>query len=335
MQAIVLSAYGSAENFRLADLPIPPLRKGDVRIRVKSISFNPIDYQIRQSLPESSQVTSSILGLYLSGVIDAVHEDVADFHPGDEVYSYVSKLASSGTYAEYVSVPAELVAKKPLVLTHDQAAAVPVVGITASLALEKVNADASRSVFIAGGAGGVGSFAIVLGQHLGIRHLITTAGNATSRAYLIEKGDLKDAQIVSYTDDDFITQAINRNGEPFDCVLDFVGGAMLSACCQLLAVDGHLASVTDAPRQDDFEFLFQRNASFHAVGAHAYSLTDDRACWKKYQDMLTQFARMFDSGALRPPYVTNVGSLSIETVRQAHDLLERSAVQGKLVMSCP
>jgi NADPH2:quinone reductase len=146
MQAIILTAQGSADNFQLTELPIPTLREGDVRIAVRAVSFNPIDYQNRKGTPGGSKPQSLILGRDLSGVVDAVHGSVSDFRPGDEVYSYVCNLASSGTYAEYVSVPSELVAKKPNSLTHDQAAAVPVAGITASMALEKAQGNAARAL---------------------------------------------------------------------------------------------------------------------------------------------------------------------------------------------
>src|SRR5580765_5322804 len=105
MKAIILKAYGSADNFEMADMPVPPIKKGEVRIKIKAVSFNPVDYQVRKGLPESGMVTSQILGRDLSGIVDAVHEDVSDFKKGDEVYCYVCNLASSGTYVEYVSVP--------------------------------------------------------------------------------------------------------------------------------------------------------------------------------------------------------------------------------------
>jgi NADPH:quinone reductase-like Zn-dependent oxidoreductase len=334
MKAIVLSAFGSADNFVAADLPIPDVRPGEVRIRVRAVSFNPVDYQIRKGQPESMHLRSMILGRDLSGRVDAVHEEVTDFSAGDQVFSYVCDLASSGTYAEYVSVPAELVARKPASLTHEQAAAVPVAGITASLALEKARAGRATSLFIAGGAGGVGTFAIRLARQLGVRSLVTTAGNAKSRSHLIEQCGLSDEQIVDYKDGGFVERAVQRNGGPFDAVLDLVGGRMLSACCELLALDGNLASITEAPGWEDFETLFQKNASFHAVGANAYSLTADRAAWRRYREMLEHLARLFDSGALAPPPIRILGRLSTEVVQQAHALLESNAVQGKLVMAC-
>jgi len=137
MKAIILRAFGSTDNFAAVDLPIPDVDKGELRIKVKAVSFNPVDYQIRKGQPEGHHVRSMILGRDLSGCVDAVHQDITDFSVGDEVFSYVCNLASSGTYAEYVNVPAELVARKPISLTHEQAAAVPVAGITASLAFDK------------------------------------------------------------------------------------------------------------------------------------------------------------------------------------------------------
>jgi NADPH:quinone reductase len=334
MKAIVLSAFGKGGQFSAAQLPLPELRPGDVRVKVRAVSFNPVDHQSRNGLPENKHTRSMILGRDLSGTVQAVHEDVADLLVGDDVFGYVCQLASSGTYVQYVSVPAELLARKPSSLTHEQAAAVPVAGITASLALKKARANPTSSVFIAGGAGGVGTFAIQLAQLLGVRDLVTTAGHATSRSYLIEHCRLGEDQIVDYKEASFIDCAMRRNRGLFDVALDLVGGSMLSACCALLAVDGNLSSVTEAPSRDDFEVLFRKNASFHSVGANAYSLVDDRVAWRKYRDMLEHLTRQFDSGALAPPPITILGGLSPDVVERAHALLERGAVQGKLVMTC-
>jgi NADPH:quinone reductase len=334
MKAVILKAFGGVDNFAVADLPIPSIRPGEVRVRIKAVSFNPVDCQIRRGRPEGKQVRSMILGRDLSGIVDAVHEDLPDFQVGDEVFGHVCNLASSGTYAEYVSVPAELVAKKPDSMTHEQAAAMPVAATTASIALEKAKATGSKTLFIAGGAGGVGSFAISLAQQLGVLNLVTTAGNAKSRAYLVDHCKLDDDQIVDYRHPDFVEHAISCNGGSFDIALDFVGGKMLSACCALLALDGSLASATDAPSHDDFEIMFDKNASFHSVGTHSYSLASNRGTWRRYREMLDQLSRQYSSGPLRLPAIGVVGHLSAEVVATAHTLIDNNAVQGKLVMSC-
>lgn len=333
MKAIVLRAHGSAENFEEADVPVPGVCAGEVRIRVAAAAFNPVDWQVRAGGPEGRRVRSMILGRDLSGIVDAVHESVSGFAVGDEVYCNVCHLGSSGTYAEFVCVPAELVARKPASLTHVQAATVPVAGITASLALDRARAGTGTSLFIAGGAGGVGGFAIALARQLGVQSLVTTAGNPRSRAHLVARSLVGEERIVDYRDPRMVERAIEINGGPFDVALDLVGGPMLAACCALVGVDGHVASATEAPSRDDFERLFDRNASFHPVGANAYALTGDRAAWRKYRDLLGRLARRFDGGVLAPPHVTDLGRMSAEVVRRAHALLEDGVVQGKLAMT--
>ena len=315
------------------DLPLPPVRPGEVRIEVEAVSFNPVDCQIRRGAPESKAARSMILGRDLSGRVQAAHEDVTGFEVGDEVYSYVATLASSGTYAEYVSVPAELVARKPVSLSHAEAAAVPVAAITAMMALDRAGLDAAKSLFVAGGAGGVGTFSLQLAKLLGARNRVATAGSPASRAHLAEHCGLHPDQIVDYKDADFIARAVERNGGPFEVTLDLVGGRMLSACCSLVAVDGHVTSVTEAPGGDDFEILFGRNATFHPVGANAYSLGDDRRSWRRYRGMLDRLSGYFDGGKLPAPRIRVLGRLSTQVVAEAHALLESNAVQGKLVMT--
>jgi NADPH2:quinone reductase len=333
MKAIVLRAFGSSENFYEADLPTPVAQAGEVLIRVHAASFNPVDFQVRKGQAESKNIQSMILGRDLSGVIEAVGEGVTSLRVGDEVYSNVAKLSSNGTYAEYVSIPEELVAIKPVSLSHAEAAGVPVVGTTAWLALEKARLSESKSVFIAGGAGGVGTFAIMLARSRGVRNMMTTAGSTRSRAYLTEQLGFSDSQIVQYKDPDFVAQALKRNGGGFDVVLDLVGGDMLAACCRLLAFDAELVSVTDPPSKEDFEFLFDCNASFHPIGANAYSFAADRSVWRKYREILDSLTQDFIAGALLAPKTTVLGGLSVQVVKEAHALLEAGAVQGKLVMT--
>jgi len=334
MKAIILKEYGSINNFESADIPIPLVKKGHIRIRIKAVSFNPVDYQIRKGLPESRQVTSSILGRDFSGIVDEVHEDEREFKKGDEVFCYVSNLASSGTYTEFICVPSTIVAKKPVFLSHEQAASIPVAGITAILAIEKAKKNKSRSFFIAGGAGGVETFVIMFAKLSGFRNIVATVGDDKSRSYLMQQLQLKEEQIINYRDSDFVKSAIEVNGEYFDVALDLVGGKMLSACCELLAIDAQLISVVDVPGKEDFEILFQKNASFHPIGANAYSLSTNPGHWKTYKYILNYISGLFDSNVLIKPPITILGSLSVGTVKKAHELLENNSVQGKLIMTC-
>ncbi len=103
---------------------------------------------------------------------------------------------------------------------------------------------------------------------------------------------------------------MQHNGGGFDVALDLVGGTMLSACCELLALNGNLASMTEALGQDDFEAVFQTNASFPPVRANASSLTNDRAIWRNYREILDHLSQHFASGARAPPRKTILGGLS-------------------------
>jgi NADPH:quinone reductase len=334
MKAIILKEYGSADNFEMIDIPIPEIKKGEVRIRIIAVSFNPVDYQIRKGLAEGKFVKSNILGRDLSGVVEEVGENVTDFIKGDEVYSYVCNLASSGTYTEYISVPSALVWKKPISLSHEEAASVPVAGITAWLALNKIKNQTSKNIFIAGGADGVGSFAIMFAKTMSFQSIVTTAGNEKSHSHLVQNLHLSPEQIINYKSVNFIEKSIEVNNGYFDSAFDLVGGEMLSACCELLSIDGNLASITEAPNQSDFDKLFHKNASFHSIGANAYSLSENQVFWKKYQYILNEISKLFDSPLIPKPLITNLGSLSIDTVKTAHYLLENNLVQGKLIMTC-
>ena len=328
MKAVVLRRERGAAAFVDAEVPPPRLRPGDVLVRVHAVSFNPIDVQLRHG----AGAGEAILGRDLSGVVEAVHGDCREVRVGDEVFSYVTTRAGSGTYAEQVCVPEELVATKPATLDHASAAAVPVAGVTARIALDKLRA--CRSLFVAGGAGGVGTFAIQLARMLGIRRIVATAGSEASRAHLVSHCGLPGSAIVDYRNPAFAAQALKRNRGPFDGVLDLVGGTMLAAGCGLVATDGHVASVTEAPDEAAFESLFAKNASFHAVGAHAWSLQDRRSEWRRYRALLQELAWHFDDRELPPPRITHVGTLGAEVVERAHALLESRGVPRKLLATC-
>jgi hypothetical protein len=98
--------------------------------------------------------------------------------------------------------------------------------------------------------------------------------------------------------------------------------------------DGQLISVVDVPGKEDFEILFQKNASFHPIGANAYSLSTNPGHWKTYKYILNYISGLFDSNVLIKPPITVLGSLSVGTVKKAHELLENNSVQGKLIMTC-
>lgn len=345
MKAIVLSAFGGVDNLQLLDWPKPEPKQDEVRIQIKAISFNPVDYKMRQgrfggNLP-------MILGRDLSGVVDAVGEEVTDFSVGDEVYAYLGGPRSNGSYAEYVCVPTDFVGRKPLNLSFEQAAALPLVGLTAYQSImDKARVQAYESVFIAGGSGGVGTMAIQLAHYVGAKPILTTAGSDQSVRYLTQELGISPAHILRYRGlslDQLKAKVLEMNGGRFvGAAFDFVGGLMKQLCCEIIDYDGRVVSIVEEP--EDFHLdiwngrkspLFIKSATFHFELLSARAMFGGPETWKIYRRELNTLTELIEMGHIKPPAITHLGEFSVESVRRAHTLLEEGHVQGKLVLSVP
>jgi NADPH:quinone reductase-like Zn-dependent oxidoreductase len=343
MKAIVLNSFGGVDNLQLLDWPKPEPKAGEVRIQIKAISFNPVDYKMRQgrfggNLP-------LILGRDLSGTVDAVGEDVTDFSVGDEVYAYLGGPKSNGSYAEYVCVPTDFVGKKPLNLSFAQAAAVPLVGLTAyQSVMDKAKVQAYEAIFIAGGAGGVGTMAIQLARYLGAKPILTTAGSDESARYLTQELGILPEHILRYKGlslDQLKARVLEMNrGRFVEAAFDFVGGLMKRLCCEVINYDGRVVSIVEEP--EDFHLdiwngrkspLFIKSATFHFELLSARAMFGSPETWKIYRRELNTLTELIETGHIKPPTITHLGEFSAESVRRAHILLEEGHVQGKLVLS--
>jgi NADPH2:quinone reductase len=178
MNAIQMRGFGSSDLFAIKELPKPSPQEGEVQIRIKAAAFNPVDYKIRQGWYKGD--SERILGFDCSGIIDAVGTGVSNFKVGDEVYAMTIK-SSNGSYAEFVSLPAIFVAKKPASLSFEQAAATPLAAMTAYRATIAASAFKKTDVvFVAGIGGGVGSFAIQFLRKIGVKEIFTIAKDQES-----------------------------------------------------------------------------------------------------------------------------------------------------------
>lgn len=343
MKAIVLHAFGGVEHLQLSDWPRPEPKEGEVRIRVRAVSFNPVDYKLRQG--RFGGELPLILGRDLAGVVDAVGGGVADLSVGDEVYAYLGGPKSNGSYAEYVCTATDFVGKKPTNLSFNRASAVPLVGLTAyQSVVDKAKVQAGESVFIAGGTGGVGSMVIQLARHVGAHPILTTAGSDRSVEYLTQVLDILPGHILRYKGLSLAQlkgRVLEMNGgRGVGAAFDFVGGDMKRLCCEVVDFDGRVVSIVEEP--EDFSLniwhgrkspMFARSATFHFELLSARAMFGGPETWKIYHKELNTLTALIEAGALKPPAVTEVGGLSAESVRRAHTLLEEGHVQGKLVMS--
>jgi len=341
MKAVGLSAFGDSANFVDVDAPAPSLRAADVLIRTKAVGFNPIDYQVRSG-GFDNLVAPVVLGFEVSGVVEAIGPGVSQFAVGDRVMAWLGGPSLAGGYAELAVAPEDLVVAMPSALTFSQGAAVPLGALTAFRSLRRARAGGGKSLFIAGGAGGVGSWAILLSAALGIAHVVTTAGSDQSAQYIMAHLGIPQDSIVRYRGlprDALAAEATRMNGGAlFDIALDCVGDAMTRLCGDAVTFDGVVVSIVNGPRANpiaggiaDEDVLFNKSAEFHFELLFAQTEYAPSRSTANYARDLQQIARLIESGTLRLPRITEVGVLSAETVRQAHRVLESGHTTGKLV----
>jgi len=223
MQAAVLAAFG--QPLQLNDIATPSAAKGQVLVRVAASGVNPLDTKIVAGKAEhAQQQPGAVLGIDLAGVVAAVGDGVTGFAPGDEVYGMTGGVGGvPGSLAQYAAVDADLLAHKPRNLSLRQAAAMPLIFITAWEGLvDRAQVKAAMKVLVHGGAGGVGHMAVQLAKSLGAS--VYATGSAGQRETIEGYG----ATFIDYTNisvEDYVDRF--TDGEGFDVVYDTVGGATL------------------------------------------------------------------------------------------------------------
>jgi NADPH:quinone reductase-like Zn-dependent oxidoreductase len=308
MKAIRVHQYGGPEVLIYEDAPKPEPSAGQALVRVHATSVNPIDWKIRAGhlqayIPMKLPI---IPGLDLSGVVEALAPGVSGVSVGDDVYTR-AEVSPNGSYADYIAVPASILARKPRSLDHTRAAAVPLAGLTAFQNLFGANAIAlteGQVVLIHGAAGGVGTFAVQLAHMRGARVIAT--GSARNEAFLRELGA---DEFIDYT-----KQRFEDKVHGVDAVLDTVGGDTLDRSWGVIKRGGVLASIAGQPSAEA--------AAAHGVRGH-FVMTPTK------KDDLDELTRLIDAGQLRP-IVSEI--LPLPEARRAHEIGEKSHTRGKLVL---
>src|SRR5689334_6851404 len=242
MKAFIVDRYGGPDQVRLAQMPEPEVKANDVLIQIHAAGVNPLDFKLRSGefkliLPYRFPL---ILGNEAAGVVVRVGSAVRDFKPGDEVYTRPGKTRI-GTFAEFIAVAEDEVARKPATLTMVEAASIPLVGLTAWQALvERANLKKSERALSHAGSGGVGTFAIQLAKYLGA--FVATTASAASFD-LVER--LGADVAIDYRRDDF--QTLLRD---YDVVLNSLGRDTLEKSLSVLKPGGRLISISGPPDPD-------------------------------------------------------------------------------------
>jgi len=303
MKAAYIQKFGGPEVLTYGDLPDPSPAPGQIVVDIFAASVNGADWKVRAG--EYAQATFPlILGRDFSGVVSALGAGVADLRIGDDVFG-VLEAGRDGTYCEKIAIGGAIVAKKPTELSHVDAAALALAGLTALRSVEDtLKLKAGETILIQGGAGGVASFAIQLAKHLGAR-VITTA-SAANLGYLRELGA---DQVIDYNATDFRKVVSNC-----DAVFDTVGGDVALQSFAVLKPGGRaafIASGAQAPKPDRSDVTALRPA----VG--------------RDRPHLERIAELYRAGAVRPPPIR---LFNLADAREAVRISEARHLRGKLVL---
>nr|WP_067062525.1 NADP-dependent oxidoreductase [Mucilaginibacter sp. L294] len=331
MKAIVLSGFGDTSNFKLTDLPIPTVQANEVLVQIKATAFNPIDYQMRKGLRESRLMRSPVLGREFSGIVIETGSGASRFKPGDEVIALAGSMGSNGTYAAYISLNEQLLAKKPVNISFEQAAAIPSSGLTAWECFSRAGIWPEESIFITGATGGVGRFFIKLLKLYNVNRIVATAGSDESAKALTQLGIAND-DIINYNIDSLEDAILLANGgDRFDYSADLAGGVISEIAAKVLKINGSYLDVTFLGTPETRSALFDRACKIYNIAAYAHDLSGNIS-W--YGATLGLLADLVETNDLAPPEIKLIGDLSEASVIDAHRLMESNLIFGKkLVMT--
>jgi NADPH:quinone reductase-like Zn-dependent oxidoreductase len=297
MRAVVIHETGDPDVLQLEDIDMPKAGDGELLIRVHAASVNPVDWKYRRGFMEQS--LPNVLGRDGSGVVEESNDD--RFAVGDEVFG---NLASGG-YAEYATAPADGIAKKPAGVSHEQAATIPVAGLTAWQPLfDKAGLERGQSVLITGAAGGVGHFAVQFARVAGIRAIGT--GSTRNRDFVLGLGA---DQYVDYSQED-VSTAVSG----VDLALDTVGGDVTATVVPTVREGGLILTIASAPPEEAAAERGAR-AELHVTSPNPGELT--------------QVADLIASGEVK---VELSEVLPLDQAQRAHELSESGHVRGKIVL---
>ncbi len=327
MKAYVINRFGGPEVFEPAELPKPGVRPGHVLIRVAATSVNPIDYKIRRGDVPVGPDFPAVLHADVAGVVEAVGEGVEDFAPGDEVYGCAGGMKGlPGALAEYMLADARLIAPRPRSLTLEEAAALPLVSITAWEALiGKLDLQPARRVLIHGGAGGVGHIGVQLAKWRGaVVH--ATCGSPEKMEIARSLGA---DEVINYreeTVEDYVARC--TDGEGFDAVFDTVGGQTLADSITAAGLWGQVVTISGRSTLD-IKPAFQKSLSLHTVFMLIPMLHNRNR--EAHGRILREIAALVDEGRLRP--LIHERRFGFSEVAEAHALLEGGGATGKIVLT--
>ena len=338
MRAVQITKFGPPKVLKICELPIPEVHDGDVLVRVKAIGMNFADVFARLGYYPGIPKPPFVPGIEFSGIVERVGKSVRTVKKGDRVLGFSRQTA----YAEFVSVPSQLLNAMPRSMSFEDAAAFGVTALTAHHALVTLGQIAKgETLLLHAAAGGVGTAALQIARHLGVQVYATVGSNA--KIQVVQ--ELGAFRVINYTEEDF-AEIIRRetSGKGVDVVLDSVGGRVLRKGWKLLAPMGRyvlfgFAAVADkkgVPKMKAVievastpliypQSIVHRNVSL--MGFNLYFLLDKASFLQKTMKKLLGW---YAKGVLKPV----VGAVyPFEKIQEAHEFLQSRRSVGKVVVT--
>ncbi|WP_124728646.1 zinc-dependent alcohol dehydrogenase family protein [Staphylospora marina] len=328
MRAQVIRRFGGPDVFEPAELPKPEVLPGHVLIRVAATSVNPIDQKIRSGMvPALAPDLPAVLHGDVAGVIEAVGEGVKEFKEGDHVFACAGgfKNTRGGALADYLLAPASLVALKPKNLSWREAAALPLVTITAWEALyERARIRPGQSVLVHGGTGGVGHVAVQLAKAAGAR--VFTTVSTPEKAEWAKK--LGADEIIPYREKQ-VTEYVKEctGGKGFDVVFDTVGGANIDRSFEAVKIGGTVVGIATRSTHD-LTPMHSKGLTLHVVFMILPVLTGEGL--ERHGAILREAAKLVEEQKLKP--LLDPTDFKVSQVADAHRRLESGQMIGKITL---
>lgn len=306
MKALEYAEFGGNDRFRIVERELPHPGPDTLVVRVVAAGLNPVDYKIREGYLRGVIDTQlpAVPGWDVAGIVEKVGLDTPEFAVGDAVLAYArADVVQHGSLAEYMPVPVRTAAHKTEDVSFEQAAALPLAGLTALQALERAGVESGQTVLIHGAAGGVGSFGVQLAKLRGAR--VVGTASPRNHDYLRSLG----AEPLTYGEG-LVAAARELVPGGFDAIVDFAGGTSLDSASELLAPGGAVVSIADQRARTEF-------------GGHSIWVRPDAA-------QLAELAGLVASGDL---HVEIAGTYPLDEAAAAYAALEGGHTRGKIVVT--
>jgi NADPH:quinone reductase-like Zn-dependent oxidoreductase len=326
MKGILIKEYGENAVFELSEIEKPTVKSGHILVKIAASSVNTVDTMIRKmgkDLPLSPDAPA-LLGMDFAGIVEAIGEGVEGYTIGDEVYGCAGGLADlPGTLAEYIVADSDLLAHKPKNLSMREAAALPLVGITAYEGLMRGGIKQGQKVLVHGGTGGVGHVALQLAKHFGA--VVYATGGGENQMAIIKNLGATPINYKTESVQDYVDQY--TGGAGFDLVYDSVGGANLTNSFQAAALNGHITTTVSLCELNLSPAHF-KGLSIHVVFMLIPMLHNYKR--KEHAKALKHIAQIVEAGALKP--LLDEERFTLEEVGKAHARLESGQAIGKVIV---